>query len=92
MSAPFTYFFDPVDCGIGAGLRQPNTTLHLEGVILERLRLKKKARAGHASAVTTKSNELVRLSSPKSLRSKRKACDVDAAFLKLKEAHYDIAN
>ena len=60
MRAPFTYFSDPVDCGIGAALRQPNTTLDLEGVILERLPLKKKARAGHASVVTTASNEMVR--------------------------------
>ena len=94
MSAPFTYFSDPVDRQVSARLRQPNTTLDLEGVILERLCLKKKSRAGYASVVTTKSNEIVGLLvDDRNLQEvKEKLVHVDAAFLKLKEAHYDYAN
>ena len=94
MSAPFTYFSDPVDRRVGARLRQPNTTLDLEGVILKRLRLKRKSRAGYASVVTTKSNEIVGLlADDRNLQEvKEKLVHVDAAFLKLKEAHYDYAN
>ena len=55
------YFSYPVDRQVGARLRQPNTTLDLEGVIPVRLRLKKKSRAGYASVVTTTSNQIVGL-------------------------------
>jgi len=94
MSAPFAYFSDPVDCRVGAHLRQSNTTLDLEGVILERPHLKKKSRAGYASIVITKSNEIVGLlADDRNLQEvKEKLVHVDGAFLKLKEAHYDYAN
>ena len=94
MSAPFTYFSDPVNRRVGARLRQPNPTLDLEGVILERLRLKKKSRAGYASVVTTKSNEIVGLlADDRNLQEvKEKLVHVEAAFLKLKEAHCDYAS
>ena len=94
MSAPFIYFSDPVDLRVGTCLRQPNPTLHLEGVILEILRLKKKSRAGYASFVTAKSNEIVSLLlDDQNLEEvKEKVGHVDATFLKLKEAHYDYAS
>ena len=65
--------------------------MDLEGVILKRLRLKKKSRAGYASVITTKSNEIVDLLVDLQ-EVKEKLVHVDAAFLKLKEAHYDYAN
>ena len=75
-------------------LRQWHTTLDLEGVILETLRLKKKSRAGYASVVTTKSNEIVGLlADDRNLQEvKEKLVHVNTALLKLKEAHYDYAN
>ena len=81
-----------MDRRVGARLRQPNTTLDLEGVILKDL--KKKSRAGDASVVTTKSNEIVGLlADDRNLQEvKEKLVHVDAAFLKLKQAHYDYAN
>ena len=65
--------------------------MDLEGVILERVCLKKKSRAGYASVITTKSNEIVDLLVDLQ-EVKEKLVHVDAAFLKLKEAHYDYAN
>ena len=67
--------------------------MDLEGVILERVCLKKKSRAGYASVITTKSNEIVDLLVDlQEVKEKEKLVHVDAAFLKLKEAHYDYAN
>ncbi|XP_067023711.1 tyrosine kinase receptor Cad96Ca-like [Acropora muricata] len=62
----------------------PISRRHLEGVILEGLRLKKKSRAGYASVVTTKSNEIVAL-----LADDRNRQEVKE---KQQEAHYDYAN
>ena len=80
------YFSDPVDRRVGALLRQPNTTLDLKGVILERLCLKKKSRAGYASVIPTKSNEIVGLLADDKHLQEVKEKHV---HVKLKEAHYD---
>ena len=94
MSARFRPgFTEPADRRVGARVRfrQPNLTLDLEGVIREKLRLKKKSRAGQASNVTAKSNEIIALlAHDRNLQAvKEKLVHVDAAFQKLKDAHRD---
>ena len=84
MSARFRpQYTEPTDRRVGARvrIRQTNSTLDLEGVSRERLRLKKNSRSGQASNATAKSNEIIALlSDDRNLQEvKEKLVHVDAA-------------
>ena len=65
--------------------------MDFEAVCLERLRLKKNSRSGHASTVTAISNKISGLlSDVRSLQEvKEKLVHLDSAFERFREAHRD---
>ena len=73
-------------------VRRPNVARELAGARLERLRSKKKVRAGFASNVTVKMREITELlTEDRNLSTvKEKLVHAVIAFDRLKEAHFDI--
>ena len=81
---------EPCRSRVSARTRRPIATVD-QGVYLERLHSKKKARAGHASNVTAKIREITEmLGEDQNLTAvKDKLVHAVIAFDKFKEAHFD---
>ena len=90
MDALYGHATEPIPHRVSR-VRRPNVARELAGARLERLRSKKKARAGFASNVTVKIREITELlTDDRNLSTvKEKLVHAVIAFDRLKEAHFD---
>ena len=84
---------EEVGQGTTAGIRKPNTTLDMEGVLSEKLRSLKNTRRGHLANVTANVNGVHELlSDDRNLQEvKGKLAAAEEDFLKFKDAHINYA-
>ena len=94
MSNRTSQFTEPIGRQVGARVQQPSCILDLKAVKLEIICSKKNSRSVYASAVTAKSSKIIGLiSDDRNLQEvKEKLINVDNAFQRLQEAHYDYSS
>ena len=94
MSNRTSQFTEPIGRQVGARVQQLSCILDLEAVKLEIICSKKNSRSVYASAVTAKSSKIIGLiSDDRNLQEvKEKLINVDNAFQRLQEAHYDYSS